>query len=79
TSVEIERSSFGSPDNNNDGRADTTSTGAVQPKDSLDFANLVLDKYILGDSITGKYQGYNNTTAGNPFPNDTVPSMAFCY
>ena len=78
-STSVERSSFGLPDNDNDGRADTNSMGMLLTKDSLNIDTLVKDKYLLGDSITGTYLGYNNTTAGDPAPNDTVPFMEYCY
>lgn len=54
----VQRTSFGKPDNNNDGIADTTG--------SLDFTKVRVERAMVGDTITATFSGVVKTGGPNP-------------
>ncbi|MCI5056470.1 MAG: hypothetical protein MRY83_10205, partial [Flavobacteriales bacterium] len=62
---QVQRTSYGSPDNDNDGLADAGGT--------LNFSKIRTDRVTLGDTITSIFKGKVNTSP--PF----IPNFNYCY
>lgn len=64
-SFDIKRTSYGEPDNNNDGLPDPAPA-------SLNFSQIRTNRVMFGDTLTSEFKGFVNTSFVNP-------SWAFAY